>query len=458
MDTLLAAAGRQRILISSTGIKDLSKKISVGADEMLLNAINKTNIKSGAYIFLDQSFEKEVGQLELLSPTKNRKLPKYYFRGAITQVDANTINDKINLSLDLTNAPHAPTIYGGALKTANPSISRGISIVTVDMHLVSYPDKIVLAGGSVANSMVVTSKTFGTGSSGLIKLTGYNMSISFNRVESIGQAVRNLIELSVIELLGRHAKIPYWQCLNIEPTNQKLENSKRRIFNISPKSISIVETQHMLNTLGYLQKKSTGIMDRSTHAALAKFQADKGLIATGNLDFDAYTYLLQAIKGYSANGRVYTRKLPTHTAFQKPVGTHLTLSALRSHYKLNDTLTVKLTSKTTGYVTCFHQTATGNVTQILPIEPNIRLQIPSHFSVIIPDKKARYSLKFNDANLPEKILCALQSINGDMTSPYDNKFNALKPLPVKKILDIPADYAKFNTLKDWVMISNTATP
>ena len=108
MDTLLASAGRQRILISSTGIKDLSKKISVGADEMLLNAINKTNIKSGAYIFLDQSFEKEVGQLELLSPTKKRKMPRFYFRGAITQVDANTVNDKINLSLDLTNAPHAP--------------------------------------------------------------------------------------------------------------------------------------------------------------------------------------------------------------------------------------------------------------------------------------------------------------------------------------------------------------
>lgn len=458
MDTLLASAGRQRVFISSTGINDLSKKISVGADEMLLNAINKTNIKSGAYIFLDQSFEKEVGQLELLSPTKKRKIPQFYFRGAITQVDADTVNDKINLSLDLTNAPHAPTIHGGALKTANPSISRRVSIVSVDMHLVSYPDKVVLAGGSVANSMVVTNKTFGTGSSGLIKLTGYNMAISFNRVESIGQAVRNLVELGVIELIGRHAKLPYWQCLNIEPTSQKLENLKRQIFTVNPKPISISKAQHMLGILGYLQVSPTGIMDQRTHAAVAKFQADKGLIATGILDFDAYTYLLQTTKGYPVNGRNYTQNQTFPKVLQKPDGNHLKLTYLRSNYRLNDTLTVKLTSKSAGYATCFHQTGAGNVTQILPVEPNIRLRIPAYFSTYLPRKKSSFSLKFTATNVPENILCTLQSIDGNISSPYDNKFNALNPLPVKNLMDIPTEYTKIDPLKDWVMISNIATP
>ncbi len=325
------------------------------------------------------------------------------------------------------------------------------------MHLVSYPDKVVLAGGSVANSMVVTSKTFGTGSSGLIKLTGYNMAISFNRVESIGQAVRNLIELGVIELIGRHAKVPYWQCLNIEPTNQKLENSKRHVFTVNPKSISISKAQHILKNLGYLQTKPTGIMDRRTHAALAKFQADKGLIATGNLDFDAYTYLLQTTKGYPVNGRIYRQKQTPTKAPQKPVGNHLTLTALRPDYRLNDTLTVKFTSKTAGYATCFHQTGTGVVTQILPTEPNVRLKIPAHFNTLLPRNKSSFSLKFSAANIPENILCTLQSVKGDITSPYDNKFNTLNPLPVKKLMDIPTEYTKINPLIDWVMISNTAT-
>ena len=305
--------------------------------------------------------------------------------------------------------------------------------------------------------MVVTSKTFGTGSSGLIKLTGYNMAISFNRVESIGQAVRNLIELGVIELIGRHAKVPYWQCLNIEPTNQKLENSKRHVFSVNPKPISISKAQHMLKNLGYLQIKPTGIMDRGTHAALARFQAGKGLIATGNLDFDAYTYLLQTTKGVPVNGRIYTQEQAPPKVLNKPVGNHITLTSLRPDYRLNDTLTVKLTSKTAGHVTCFHQTGTGNVTQILPTEPNIRLKIPSHFSTLLPSKKSNFSLKFNTTNVPENILCTLQSIKGDISSPYDNKFIALKPLPVKNLMDIPTEYTKINPLIDWVMISNTAT-
>jgi hypothetical protein len=137
MDNMLAQAKRPRILISSSGLKDLSKKIPVGADEMLVNAVNQTNLKSGAYVFLDQSFEKEVGQLEWLSPTKTRKEPRFYFRGAITQLDTNTVNDKSKISLDFTDSPHPITINGGALEKSSPSLNKGVSMVSVVVHLVS---------------------------------------------------------------------------------------------------------------------------------------------------------------------------------------------------------------------------------------------------------------------------------------------------------------------------------
>jgi hypothetical protein len=462
MDNLLASAKRPRILISSTGINDRSKRTFVGADEMLLNAINHMNIKSKAYVFLDQSFSKDFGQLVLLSPTEDQQDPRLYFRGAITQVDTNTLNDRANVDLDFANAPNPLTINGGALETVSSNFGKGVSIVSVDLHLVSYPDKTVLPGGSVANSMVVTNKAFGTGASGLIKLTGYDMSLSFNRVESIGQAVRNLIELGAIELLGRHAKVPYWQCLNIEQTNERLENRKRANFTVTPNSISISEVQKMLLRLGYFSGQATGRMNLETHKALAKFQAGKDLIATGNLNYDVYSRLLQEFKGYPVNGR--SPSVNNQTSAQstgKPkletsARRHLSLVSAKAGYRVNDTFVVKLESNRPGYLYCFHQSGSGDVVQILPKEPNVQLQIARNYSRNLPDSNDGFLLKFESKNKAERIMCVLQNLTAGTVSPFAGKFETFAALPVDRLEDIPPKFVQFGGLKDQIMISKAA--
>lgn len=467
MDKLLANAHVPKTYISSTGFSDLSKKINVGADEMLVNAVNQTNIKSRAFLFLDQSFEKDFGQLEFLTKTDDRKLPKLYIRGAITQVDTNTINDSLKVSVDFTNAPNPPTINGGALQTLSPNLSKGVSIVSVDMHLVSFPDKVVMPGMSVANAMVVTNKSIGTGAVGLIKLTGYDMTLSFNRVESIGQAVRNLIELGTIELLGQHAKVPYWQCLNIEPTNEKLENKKHKKFIASSNQHSILETQKMLAGLGYYAYQPNGRMNIETHAALAKYQADKDLIATGDLNYDVYTRLVQEFKGYPVNGPVRTIKHNATTQNarlrkkSKPrlfARQSLLLSSPNRPYRLNDKLVVNLTANKAGILYCFHQPGDGGITQILPIARNVQLQIPANYTRQLPNAQDGFTLKFETTNKSESIMCVLQNNTANAKSPFNGKFKPFDTLPVKRLEDIPAQFSNFGGLKDWVMITEIVKP
>lgn len=466
MDNLFARANRPRILISSSGLKDLSRKIFVGTDEMLVNAINQTNLKSGAYVFLDQSFEKEVGQLEWLSPTETRKEPRFYFRGAITQLDTNTVNNESKVTLDFSEAPHPITVNGGALEKSSPSINKAISIVSVDLHLVSYPDKTILPGGSVANSMVVTSRTFGTGSSGLIKLTGYNMTLSFDRIESIGQAVRNLIELGTIELLGRHARVPYWQCLNIEPTNEKLENKKRTNYLTTPKPMSVMDIQEILAKLGHYTTPPTGRMNLDTHAALAKFQASESLIATGDLNYDVYARLQQKFNGYIPNGRKLKRSAPTLISTTSGVkaekdqrlGKHLTLISTKGRHKIGDMLVVKLKSNASGLMSCFHQSGTGAVTQLLPTDTNVRLRVTPNYARQLPEKGDGFALKFEIAQKPERIMCTLQNSIAGTASPFDGKFKKLRPIPVKQLEDIPNMFSKYGGLLDWVILSKSANP
>ncbi|MFK5998037.1 MAG: peptidoglycan-binding protein [Rhodobacterales bacterium] len=467
MDNLLAHSKRQRILVSSTGINDLSKKIAVGGDEMLLNAINQMNVKSRAYVFVDQSYQKDFGQLELLTLSEDRKLPRFYFRGAITQLDSNTINDKINVSVKFQNASNPPTNSGGALQSLTPKAGQSVSIVSVDLHLVSYPDKTVLPGGSVANSMIVISKNFGMGGTGLINLTGYNMSISFSRVESIGQAVRNLIELGVIELLGRYANVPYQKCLNIEPTNEIMQNTKRSAFIRTAKSKSIKETQRMLSKLGYFTGPATGQMDIDTHAALAKFQADEDLIATGNLNFDTYERMVQKFNGYPVNGRsrathakmVSNRPKPAGGAtLRMSSGNGLTLVSSKRNFHINDNFSVKLNVKTSGFLYCFYQSGTGGVIQILPQNPNVRLQVPSGYARILPAAHDGFSLKFETPKNAQRILCTIQKATLNAVSPFDGKFKPLRSLPVKRLENIPTKFNAFGGLTDWAMVSKRPKP
>ncbi|WP_193222003.1 DUF4384 domain-containing protein [Amylibacter sp. SFDW26] len=452
MDRLLTKQKNNRILVSSTGITDLSRKISVGADDMLVNAINHMNVSNGKYVFLDQSLERKDGQIKLLTFAKDDIKPQLYFRGAITQVDSNAVNDQANVSLDLTNAPHPFTINGGALTSVTPSLNRSASIVSVDLHLVSYPSKTILPGGSVANSMIVTNSTFGTGGKGLIKLTGYNLSLSFNRIESVGQAVRNLVELGVIELLGRHAGVPYWECLNIEPSNEKKQNLKRSRYKATPKILSIIETQRMLEKLEYLSARPTGIMDRKTHAALSKFQSDNRLIATGDLNYDTYEHLKQKIYGYTVNGRGRHAKQPMK---RNPNGTQIKLSA-QSKHKAGDLFKINIHTNSDGYLTCFHQSDSGPVTQILPQQSDVRLQVTANTERKLPSKQDSFKLKFEETGVTEHVLCTLQDFS--TTTLFSKQAKSFAKIPVRDITQLPRHFIKTATLTDWAMISRNASP
>ncbi len=452
MDQLLSKHKKPRILVSSTGITDLSRKISVGADDMLVNAINHMNVHNGRYVFLDQSLERKDGQIKLLTFAKDDIKPRLYFRGAITQVDSNTVNNRANVSLDLTNVPHPITIKGGPLTSATPSLNRSASIVSVDLHLVSYPDKTILPGGSVANSMIVTNNTFGTGGKGLIKLTGYNLSLSFNRIESVGQAVRNLVELGVIELLGRHANVPYWECLNIEPTNAKKQNLKHKKYKATPKPISVTNTQRMLRKLKYLSGELSGVMDRKTYAALSKFQSDNRLIATRDINYDTYQHLKQKINGYPENGR---RKKSNPSKADKPRRRHLKLSAQTKH-KVDDLFKVNIRTNQSGYLTCFHQSGTGAVTQILPQKSHVKLQISPYAQRKIPNKQDAFTLKFETLGTAEHVLCTLQDLN--TTTLFSEQQKSFATLPIRDIAQIPNRFKASARLKDWAIISRTASP
>ncbi|PIB26495.1 hypothetical protein BFP76_11325 [Amylibacter kogurei] len=416
MDQLFATPKRRSILVSSSGIPDLTGGIKVGADDMLVNAINHMNLKSQAYVFVDQSLEKDGGQLAIRTHEyKKEKLaldPQYYIRGSISQLDKAVLNDSVSGSIDLLNAPNPPTINGGNLRKSNGGNSKTLSVVTVDLHLVAYPSRRVIPGASVSNSMVVTGRGYGAGASGLIKLTGFDVSIQMNRIESQGQAVRNLIELGVLELLGRHAKVPYWDCLNLRTTHQKRTNLHESGFHAKPRPVLMNQVQDYLRRLGYYAGKNTGMLDRKTRIAVSKFQADQKLIATGEVDFDLFERLKERAEGYPTLAEAGVGKLGkispnTKTTTKEKVQTvqYLFLKKGHSQNKRGGAFAVRANSHTTGYLICYHQQNQGEITQIFPIKSGQTARMIPSAELFIPAKNSPVQIIFETKGDIEKIGC-----------------------------------------------------
>ncbi len=246
---------------------------------MLINAINQMNRSNGRYIFLDQARISGFGQLELVTTRKKGELkPQLYIRGSISQVDEKTSDTALTVGItrDGTNGVTDSFARG----------TRNLSIVSVDMHLVEYPSRRVLAGGSVANSMVVKQKRFEAGATGFIAVGSLGVPFRIERIESQSQAVRNLIEVGAIELIGRHASVPYWTCLGNPTTdpknNERLERAHRHEANVS----TITSAQSKLVQLGFLQSHQKGVLDDATRKAISSFQDSQNLLPNGVLDFD----------------------------------------------------------------------------------------------------------------------------------------------------------------------------
>ncbi|MEM6620295.1 MAG: peptidoglycan-binding domain-containing protein [Pseudomonadota bacterium] len=288
MDGLLAKSKRGRTLISSTDIPDETNLINVGADDMLINALSRMTRQSQRYVFVDQALIKFGGLLDVAVQNGDEVVPQYYIRGSISQLDREVSDN----SGSVTVSPS-----GGALTGARFGPYRKLSVVSVDMHLVAFPSRKVVAGASVANSMVVVGKGFGASASGLIDMATLGLSLEIERVESQSQAVRNLIELGLIELLGRHAGVPYWTCLAIPDTSARQNEKLERKWQRSQRPAPLGDVQMMLAALGYLSQPFEAALGARTRSAIARFQADEDMLPNWVLDYDLSARLFQRTRG-----------------------------------------------------------------------------------------------------------------------------------------------------------------
>jgi hypothetical protein len=241
------------------------------------------------------------------------------------------------------------------------SMNGDVSTVAVDLRLVHLGSRLVRT--NAANSLVLRNSARAVNASFRIGSVGLNAEYSLERREGPHQAVRTLIELSVAEMIGKHASVDYWTCLqpgqDAPDVRQRTANAWR---DMTP-SARDAYVRARLPALGIALPAPPAGYQRS----LAEFQAGRSLPATGVLDYETYHALVTA--GVPAD-----QPLPAGLPAVPPAGPpRLSIRVAENAVAPGDgrspTLSFEVASDRLGYLHCYYRDEAGRILQLLSNQP-----------------------------------------------------------------------------------------
>lgn len=434
MDGLLAKFGRANYLITAQDLPDATGEVKAGTKEMLISSISAMSAESNAFTFIDFEAQGDVFALGsfLAQPggppvPAGFEVPRYYVRGAITQLDSGVVSDSASGAVGV----------GGV--DAGAATDQVMSVVAVDLNIGEVLSRRMLPGVTANNSVVVRRSGRAVDAGASIEALGVNFNLNLNKSEGMHQAVRTLVELSTIEVLGKLVQVPYWRCLEIEQTNPEIEAIARKWFDDMSERERGRFVQRALAAGGFYEGPVNGVVDTPTREAIGAYESSRGLLADGRIDFDLYASL---IDGDLAAGREPARsKAPERLSVRAspataPIALALTTSRSPRHrYAAGEPFTLSLRANREAFVYCYYRDAAGTIVRIFPNRFQNDAYLPARMTLSIPGK-APFSLVPERPASREDILCLAAGSELGTRLPSTLKLQDLAPLPVQELDDI----------------------
>jgi len=207
---------------------------------------------------------------------ENKIIPDVILSGGITEFDRGLEtrgeNTDVSAGAEFTGLPdylpskEAKLRYGGADK-------QGLASITLDFNLLDFQTMSGIPKMNTVNSMklhkAVAGKELG------ISLFGQTFGLkgSVKKVQGRHAAVRVLVELSMIQVVGKYLAIPYWRLLGEDAVPDKVvTNTLQKYYYSLNDNERLATVQEWLYLYGY-DIQQTGVMDAATSQALAELNS-----------------------------------------------------------------------------------------------------------------------------------------------------------------------------------------
>ena len=408
MDRLFRDAQIPTTLITSKQIPDFSGRVPVATKDMIITAISQMSRLSNAFRYVD--FEVDIARQDtvqnlttiLLNNNQIRlQRPALYVSGAVAFVDQNVINNRFDVG---TSASRLETGY---------SRDKSATIIGMELHLGDFRSRTLIPGLDSANEVIVGAGGQGLDLAGRISDYGWQFNVGRDYTQGSGAAVRTLVELAMIELAGKWARVPYWQCLTLEQNHPDFQRQLRDWHDEGTTAVQQALVMKSLRSGGYLttETEKLPVNHPTVRSALAKYQADQGMVVTGVVDFMTYeralrNYVTLGDKGQLlrvgwntgntepaipsvADGQVTAAPTgPALGAEADPLHLNLQIENLvadKTVFEQGTQIFLSATVSRASHLYCYMQASQGGMIRLLPNATNPSSLVSANQTVRIPD-------------------------------------------------------------------------
>jgi len=169
------------------------------------------------------------------------------------------------------------------------------SQISIDLNMIDYVTQAMIPKCQAINTINVYQKTKSS-KGGIYGLYGSGMGIHKSIVysQSKNAAIRNLINISVIQLIGRYLNLPYWRILpGGRKDNVVIRNIKQN-FNKSSHKNKVFAIQRLLQQNGF-SIKINGIYGKKTQQALREYMIKQNIQNTRYVNDQLYFKLMLSV-------------------------------------------------------------------------------------------------------------------------------------------------------------------
>ena len=456
MDRMLRDAGIRNVHITSKFFADPSGKAGTAVDQLIGTALSEMSVESHAFRWVENDVDQlkqdtvqSLGQMLIAGDGMHVRAPDIYVYGAVSYIDQNVSAKRKG--------------FGIAIPTADVGLDQDVatSTISLDMRLGEFKTKSMFPGIHSSNT-IATAKA-GSGIDGGGKISKFGVTFSFGKdyTNGTGAAIRTLVELGVIELVGKWAKVPYWKCLAVDQAQPEFQRELQDWFGRLTATQRVKLFQAGLTSAGYYQGPVDGRESAALREALTRFQVDTSVTPTGLIDFASYERLigeyvkvdsqgrfvrgewLQALQeGSKADYRIAANKPSESTLVpdEPPKLEPITVSVVPSHidrtYRVGEIFDLSISVSRGAYLRCYLQDEDNKIFQFYPNRFQTAEYVVARRAVSVPGEAGASGFVMAiEKEGSAKVLCLASDSNFSEAMPAAWKTAALQPIAALQSLD-----------------------
>jgi hypothetical protein len=355
-----------------------------------------------------------------------QNLPQFGIQGSISQFDDNVAKAAKDAGFGL-----------GEWLTIGKSASATSKIVALDLTVFNQSDFSAVPGVFSRNAVAIFGQGDGIDGEARYKKLGVNYATTLSRSEGTAIAVRNLVELASVELLGKLTRVPYWKCLGASPDEPDVRAEVDDWFESMSASTSELFAwfQYQLYVRGAFSGKVDGVPTPAFASALRDYKVAMGRKADTDLNAEFLHAYLHA-DHVAAMQRIQKKPVSEKTLPRQSsrIDASLTIRGGERAIGFGERVELEVRTSASGHAHCYLQDDAGRVSRIHPNRFARATLVSATQSIVVPSGgKVKYHASKN--GVPEVIECFVA--DRDLLTSVSAKYASLdlEPLPGVMSLD-----------------------